>query len=170
MRLSSLYYPGIALIVIFFIMLGFSSPTSLGPIRIFTVQTGSMEPTIPKGSLLITKPTDAYKVGDVITFYNQRNASLTAESGTTTHRVHEVAPLENTTHYITKGDANEIIDPSPVAHEFVVGKALFHAPKMGSVFDAIRKSHIFDTLIVGISLLIIGREVWSIRKILTGTN
>ena len=99
-------------------------PRLLG-IQSYTVLTGSMEPSIPVGSLIYAKYTEPQTLaeGDVIVF-NDSNASIPV-----THRV-----VENNTQegqLITKGDANAQEDFAPISYYDVLGKVLLHIPVLG---------------------------------------
>lgn len=72
------------------------------------VQTGSMEPTIPQGSLIISKSIDENTTiiakpitGDIITFYQDEN-----KTALITHRAVDSMVVNGVTYYVTKGDAN----------------------------------------------------------------
>lgn len=87
-------------------------PSFLG-YQIKAVLSGSMEPEIQTGSIIIIEQTheDLLKVGDVVTF-------LTKENILVTHRI--VEKEENT--YITKGDNNNGNDVEPVLSQNIIGK------------------------------------------------
>lgn len=73
--------------------------------QVFTVLSGSMEPTYHVGSLIYVKEVDAKELepGDVITF-------MLDEDTVATHRITQVVPDENdpeTLRFRTKGDAND---------------------------------------------------------------
>lgn len=81
-----------------------------------TVLSGSMEPDIQTGSIILIKPTDAqteFEKGDVITYKSPDEILIT-------HRIHEVQ--DNAQQYITKGDNNNSTDADPVLAENIVGK------------------------------------------------
>ena len=82
------------------------------------VLSGSMEPEFNVGSVIYYKDTafENIQVGDPITFYMGDGGALV------THRVVEKDELSH--EFITKGDANNSRDTSPVAYDRVVGKAL----------------------------------------------
>ncbi|MES2876397.1 MAG: signal peptidase I [Patescibacteria group bacterium] len=85
-----------------------------------TVESGSMEPTLPTGSRIVTQDQDSYKIGDVITFR--------ADDGDlTTHRLVEFAKDDS---LVTKGDANLTPDvwDKPVAKSDVLGKVIYMTP------------------------------------------
>ncbi len=85
--------------------------------RLFYVVTGSMEPTLPIGSMLVVKSQDTYEVGDIITFYS-RDESIKGYPNT--HRIVKIFEEYGRTVYITQGDANNIQD-TPVYGEDIIG-------------------------------------------------
>jgi signal peptidase len=89
------------------------------------VATGSMEPTIPTGAIIIVRQTDPeeVKVGDVITFYSP---DPLLENMPNTHRVTAILQENGTTSFITKGDAGVDDDPYPVEAERLVGVYKLH--------------------------------------------
>ncbi|MBR3961066.1 MAG: signal peptidase I [Clostridia bacterium] len=100
--------------------------------RVFTVISGSMEPTYSVGDLIYVKSEKPQniKVGDPITFV------LNEDLVVATHRVVRI-DAENQ-HFYTKGDANEIEDSSPVHFNNVVGVPVFSIPYLGYVSDYIQ--------------------------------
>ena len=117
----------ILLVVSIIACLGLSVPRFAG-IEQYVVISGSMEPAIPVGSMVYSAQTDpsTLEAGDIIVFYSN-------EAGSTpvTHRVVEnhVADGE----IITKGDANEQNDMSPVVYANVLGKLVLHVPMLGYI-------------------------------------
>lgn len=86
--------------------------------KIFGVATavvisGSMEPEISVGDLVVVKEQKTYKEGEVITFYDSFSGAYI------THRI-VLAEGEN---YVTKGDANDSEDGS-IPQSAVVGKVV----------------------------------------------
>jgi signal peptidase len=92
----------LALIALFLIIfLGFYRPVQLwGDTRYEPVYTGSMEPAIPVGSVVVIKPAnpETLKVGDIICFKTEAESPKTV-----THRIIGITSQG----FITKGDANE---------------------------------------------------------------
>lgn len=88
------------------------------------VLSGSMEPKIPVGSVVFVKETPAENIqeGDVITYRLSGSTMVT-------HRVVSIDTANQ--QMITKGDANDVEDGSPVAFSQIVGKEWFHAPLLG---------------------------------------
>lgn len=90
------------------------------------VLSGSMEPGIPVGSIVVALPTEAeeLKTGDIITY------RLSADT-LVTHRV--VSNDTQAQSLITKGDANDVEDGAPVAYSQVLGKVSVHLPLIGYI-------------------------------------
>ncbi|MBR5649263.1 class B sortase [Pseudobutyrivibrio sp.] len=91
----------------------------------YNVISGSMEPTIPVGSIVYVKPVDFSEIseGDIISF--ESGASVV------THRVESIDKEQML--ITTKGDANETADFSPVAYTNVLGRTEKYFPLMGNV-------------------------------------
>lgn len=105
-------------------------------LQVFTVLSGSMEPTYHTGSLIYVKKVDPYTIqsGQVITF-------LLDEDTIATHRVVAVVPDEEDASVIrfrTKGDANESEDGGLVHYKNVIGTPVFTIPKLGYVASYIQ--------------------------------
>ena len=90
------------------------------------VLSGSMEPDIPVGSIVIARPVEAgtLEVGDIITYQLQGDTMVT-------HRITRI--LEEQQQVITKGDANDVEDGDPVAYSRIVGKIVLHLPYLGFI-------------------------------------
>lgn len=98
-------------------------------LNVYTVLSGSMEPTYHVGSLIYVKDVDPYelKEGDVITF-------MLDEDTIATHRIVEVVPDEEDSTVVrfrTKGDANDSVDGSLVHYKNVIGTPVLSIPKLG---------------------------------------
>lgn len=111
----------------------FTIPRFFG-ITPFVVQSGSMEPEIPTGSVVFTNTNDTdVKVGDVITY------SLSTEEDTgvfVTHRVHDINDERGLIQ--TKGDNNDNPD-GWLGKEAVTGTVIFHIPKVGFILDKLQQ-------------------------------
>lgn len=79
-----------------------------GTAQLLTVVSGSMQPTLPLGSLVVVVPrdADAVRVGDVITFSPPGDNTRTV-----THRVVDVQGTGSGMQVHTRGDANPVADP-----------------------------------------------------------
>ena len=104
---------------------------------VLVVQSGSMEPAYPTGSLVYVKETEPaeLQVRDVITFNLGNNVRGT-------HRIIELVPDENDPDLIrfrTKGDANEYADSGLVDPSDIVGKVVFGIPLLGYLIAYIQQ-------------------------------
>ncbi|MCR0204927.1 signal peptidase I [[Clostridium] innocuum] len=84
-----------------------------------TVLTGSMEPAIPVGSIVITKEQSSYEIEDIISFQE--------EGAIITHRIITI----DRERYITKGDANNVADTEEVQQKQILGKVILTIPLLG---------------------------------------
>jgi len=105
-------------------------------IQVFTVLSGSMEPSYHTGSLIYVKKVDPFELepGDVITF-------ALDEDTVATHRVVGIVPDEEDPAVIrfrTKGDANDAEDATLVHYMNVIGSPIFTVPKLGYVSNYIQ--------------------------------
>ena len=105
-------------------------------LQVFTVLSGSMEPTYHTGSLIYVKKIDTADIhpGTVITF-------MLDEDTVATHRIVGVVPDEedpSVIRYRTKGDANESEDGGLVHYKNVVGTPVFTIPKLGYLANYIQ--------------------------------
>ena len=92
--------------------------------QVFSVISGSMEPTYSVGDLIYVKSVDpdSVRVGDPITFVLNENLVVA------THRVIRV-DAENR-HFYTQGDANDTPDATPVHFNNLIGVPQFSIPKL----------------------------------------
>lgn len=128
-----------------------------GPIQLFTVRSGSMEPAIPTGSLIFVRPSAGYVTGDIITV-------RTGDQKTVTHRIIEVLLTDIGPAYRTKGDNNEEADPVEIQLADIVGKTLLTVPYLGYPVAHAQTRTGFLTLIFIPALLIILSELVTILQ------
>lgn len=99
---------------------------SFGGYSVFRVVTGSMEPTIPVGAIILTDDVEItqVEVGDIVCF-RAKNAEIRGEI--ITHRV--IGILENADGLAmlqTKGDANPAMDGYYVTQANLVGRVIWN--------------------------------------------
>lgn len=124
------------------------------------VLSGSMEPAIPTGSVVVVRPIAAGEVreGDVIMFASLAGHSLT------THRVIRVDQQSTGLRFFTKGDANKGDDINPVIPAQLVGIVVFSIPYLGYLISFIRTPlGLVLFLIVPVTVLIIS-ELLNVLK------
>ena len=96
-------------------------------IKPFVVITGSMEPAVYGGDLVITKAIDPSKLkaDDIISFKNGNSVI--------THRIVELTEKEGAPAFITQGDANNARDGDTVTYSQVEGIYLFKIDGLGNL-------------------------------------
>lgn len=123
-------------------------------LKVYTVLSGSMEPTYHTGSLIYVKDVDytQLQAGDVITY-------MLNEDTVATHRIVEVVPDEtdlSVLRYRTKGDANTAVDGGLVHYKNVIGSPVFTIPYLGYVANYIQNPPgTYITISVGAVLLLL---------------
>ena len=120
---------------------------SLFGIRIFSIQTESMYPTLLPGDLIFdtgVKDPDTLRTGDIITYWTVING----ERVLNTHRIHEVYDGGGYLIFATKGDNNTIADPLTVHESEIVGQYSFRISGLGKIFDYLQTSTGFLIVIV----------------------
>ena len=122
---SSLLFP---IVLIVFLAVYF-----LGPFRLCSVVSGSMEPNLPTWSLCVINvkvPYEEIEVGDIVVYNRMSDGKRII------HRVKEITDEG----MITKGDANKTDDGVSVTKtaENLFGKYLFHVPKLGKLSKILR--------------------------------
>jgi signal peptidase len=146
----------VSIVITIAVFMLFYRPVSLaGDTRYEPVYTGSMEPAIPVGSVVVIKPVEleTLKIGDIICFELSGSTSIT-------HRIINITEEG----FITKGDANEDPDQRIVKRENVIGKAIFTIPYLGYLVHFVRTPLGFILLIVIPASLIIVMEIKNIMK------
>ena len=109
---------------------------NLGGFMMFRVVTGSMEPTIPVGGLLLTRQVEIenIQINDIICFRTQVSEIW---GKIVTHRVVGIEQTQFGTLLLeTKGDANFVADGYYVDQTNLVGKVVWHT-KNGSVLAGV---------------------------------
>lgn len=135
-------------------------PKALGGASL-TVLSGSMEPGIMPGDVVVTRGVDdssmsALKVGDVITFLPYPD-----DPTLVTHRIVGLAVSAQGTSYVTQGDNNNAVDPwGPVQANQIRGQLMYRVPKVGWVREWVGDSSRW--VIVCLAAALIGFGGWSV--------
>lgn len=128
--------------------------------RIFYVESGSMEPAIPTGSMVVVRTGETFNEGEVITAKSTMGANTTV-----THRIEEKIINEETgvVLYRLKGDANEEADRDLVNQNRVIGKVLLHVPFLGKVIAFSQSQIGFMVMIIMPATILAYNEVMTIK-------
>jgi signal peptidase len=117
----------LALLVVAVVAIGLAA--NLAPqagARLLAIRSGSMQPTMPVGSLILATAADPadLTVGDVV--------SVTLDGGATlTHRIAAIVEQDDNRMFELKGDANALHDPVLVVPDQVVGRVDLTIPMLG---------------------------------------
>lgn len=112
------------LLVVIAVALPLTVPNFMG-YEIYNVVSGSMEPTVPVGSIIYVKEIDPVEIkqGDIIAFQSGDSVIM--------HRVVDNKIVEGT--FTTKGDANNGEDMGDVPYENLIGIVVRHIPTLGQL-------------------------------------
>ena len=144
-------------------------------IKAYIIASGSMDPVLAIGSLVIVQPENSYYTGQVISYYktvdtsgnlekiqvdqslgpiNASNAEIIV-----THRIVSILNQQGIAHYRTKGDVNSEPDQELVSHSRVIGRVVLVIPVIGYLFVLPQTKLgfylIVETAVVWLCLLII---------------
>ena len=109
-------------------VIGISVPLSIPRLlgyEVYYVESGSMEPTLPVGSVVYVENIDPREAetDDIVAFHY--------DSVVVTHRV--VQNQYFSEELITKGDANQTQDINPVSYNQFIGRVKYHVPYIGPI-------------------------------------
>ena len=104
------------------------------------VQSGSMEPTLSVGDLIIVVPEDEYIVGDIVVFQDGRSLTV--------HKIIEVDGEMIT----TQGDANNVAD-DPIPQRDIKGKMVACVPRVGYAIDVIKSGPV-TIILLGLAVFL----------------
>jgi signal peptidase len=150
------YFFVIAIVLIASLVLTTLVPVP-GNLKVKVVKSGSMEPYIKTGGIVVIKPSTNYLVNDVITFGEDTRTQIP-----TTHRIISVVGEGSSVEFITKGDANDTEDPEKVKPSTVKGKVVLTIPYLGYVLDFAKQPLGFGILVGVPAFVIIIEEIGKI--------
>ena len=106
-------------------VLGHQVPSIFGYSSLM-VATGSMSGTIEEGDLIIIKDTGDYKIGDIVTFFQD------GDDIPTTHRIYNI---DEEGKWVTRGDANNSFDKRSITSDEIIGEVVLVIPYVGTFID-----------------------------------
>lgn len=123
--------------------------------HVAVVQTGSMAPGMPTGSLMVSSPLSAedVEVGMVLEF------TSTDGDRVITHRVTEVnRNAAGDLWFVTRGDANEAVDSDSVRPPQVRGQVRWHVAGLGGILGAFHPPYSLAFAGFPLALLLLARH------------
>jgi signal peptidase len=120
-----------------------------GPADYIIVSGSSMEPTYQSGDLIVTRATNTYSVGDVITY-----RIPAGEPGEGTAIIHRIVD-GTSSGYVTQGDNRDGVDPWNPAIPDVVGKTWIRIPEAGNIILFLLQPQVVAALAGGLTTLLI---------------
>jgi signal peptidase I len=156
---KTIYHVLLGAIVLIAVLLIISTFPITGNFKTLMVLSGSMEPAIRTGSVVVIKPEAQYKIGDVVTFGKD-----TITQVPTTHRIVSSRAVEGVLLFTTKGDANNAPDVTEIRQSDIHGKVLFSVPYFGYLVNFVRKPAGIIIIIVIPALFIIYDEAKKIAR------
>lgn len=130
--------------------------------RSYLIQSGSMEPSIMTGDIILISANETYGKNDVITF-------LDSQERTVTHRIMDISANKGQNHYVTKGDANRSEDEDFVPHDRIIGKVRLVIPKLGYMVGFAKSANgILLLIVVPAVILLLSEFVAIVRR--NGSN
>jgi len=125
--------------------------------KLLVVKSGSMEPRIHTGSLILIKPVNEYKVGDVVTRTTEE------KTVTITHRIIEKEEIDGNKMFLTKGDANNVSDGEKINQESIIGKVFLNIPYFGYLINFVKTTQGLILIVVIPSVIVVYEEILKIR-------
>jgi signal peptidase I len=129
--------------------------------RSLTVMSGSMEPTIGTGDVVVarqTSPMDV-RVGDIVTFRDPLDHERLI-----THRVREMHVHGDDVLFVTRGDANTGEEHWALPKDGTIGRVAYHVPKLGYFMVWFHSRFGLLLLIVLPTLLLGVSELWRLWR------
>lgn len=145
---------GITVLAVYIFSSNFSI---LGGYRSYLVQSGSMEPAIMTGDVIVIQSKGTYFINDVVTFQSSANRLVT-------HRIVAVEKDGHQNKYSTKGDANRSGDEDIISDSQIIGKVYFVIPRLGYLVAFIKSPRGLVLLLIIPALVLILDELLKIKK------
>ena len=116
----------------------------------YTIDGGSMEPSLHKGSVAVTSPTSprALRIGDIIAW------RASPENSPVLHRIVDIKNVDGQLSFVTQGDENGTPDPTPVTLAGPGDRVVYGVPYAGYVLD-FAKSTTGRLLLIGAPLALL---------------
>ena len=100
-----------------------------GDTEFFLVSGQSMHPTILDGSLVVTKQSPQYEVGDIVGYYSKESKI---------NVVHRIIDVDDNGLFTIKGDNNQNKDAGVYSNNDILGEVVFATPFVGELLGLLR--------------------------------
>jgi len=129
-------------------------------IKIYTIVTESMEPTIKVNDIIIVKKCSEEELmqNAIITF--KRDEEII------THRIAQIVENNNKKIYVTKGDNNNVEDNSTITYEDIIGKKICVVPQIGKITILLKNTKCLIIFIIILLLFVINKIANKRKKII----
>jgi signal peptidase len=129
--------------------------------RLFVVESGSMAPTYPVGSLTLVTSADPADlvVGSSIVFVSQNGSGELVS-----HRVVRRVETPDGLAFETRGDANPAADPLVVPVRDVRGSVAFAIPRAGTLLSFLAQPPVIAALILAPAAWLLGSALYRRRR------
>lgn len=130
-----------------------TAKTNFFGIQSFVVLSGSMQPTLPVGSVIYTQHRTLYQKGDIIAF-KRGDVNVT----------HRIIKINEDGTFVTQGDANNAADNKTVASSDILGRETFFLPYVGRAIVFLKTPiGFFGSVVFPITVFII-LELWNLKR------
>lgn len=145
-------------LAVFIALIGIFLLITLFPIKgnyqVKVVLSGSMEPSIRTGSIVVIKPAKQYAIGDIVVFGQDTRQDIP-----TTHRIVADRAVDGVLLFTTKGDANKLPDTTEIRLSDIHGRVALVLPYLGYLLELLRRPLGMIVVIIIPALLLIYSEV-----------
>ena len=126
--------------------------TGIFPVKAYLVQSGSMEPSIMTGDIVVVKQEQMYLNNQVVTFTDSSKRVVT----------HRIIEKKKDGSFVTKGDANRSEDRETIKMNNIIGSVVLTIPKLGFLVAFLKTSLGMILLIILPALYLVFSEVKNI--------
>ncbi len=129
--------------------------------RSLTVLSGSMEPNLHVGDVVVVKqvPPIDVRVGDIVTFRDPED-----DTRLITHRVRSISASGTLVEFVTKGDANTSVETWSISRDGMIGRVSYHVWHLGYLMFYVRSKYGRLLLVVVPALMLGVHELWRIWR------
>ena len=152
-------FRGIGPVILAVVLLFFWLHRDFSGFKILAVTSGSMEPAVATGSLVVETVPRKFQVGDIITYKLSQNPR-----NLVTHRIVEIEKINGSNFFKVKGDAVNQPDAELVPEDQITGKAILSIPFAGRIITLGRSQTGVMFLVMIPAAIIVYEELKSIWK------